>query len=148
RGRQRVLAARRPVGLVPLPEARVHRRRHAHPPGGAARRPRRPRPGPALRRHRLRARPAGVGPRRAGPARRSAGVAGRVGRRRRGGLRRRRAPPAGGERMRALTATLGAAVAEVRANRASSWAQFVLMVVNDLFWVLFWALFFGRIGTM
>jgi ABC-2 type transport system permease protein len=50
--------------------------------------------------------------------------------------------------VRALAATLRAAVDEVRANRASFWTAIVAMIVNDLFWVVFWALFFGRIGSL
>jgi ABC-2 type transport system permease protein len=50
--------------------------------------------------------------------------------------------------MRASLATFRAAVAEVRANRASFWTQVVVMVANDLCWVLFWSLFFGRVGAV
>jgi ABC-2 type transport system permease protein len=50
--------------------------------------------------------------------------------------------------MRALWATLRAAAAEVRANRASFWTQLLTMIVNDGAWIVFWVLFFGRLGTV
>jgi ABC-2 type transport system permease protein len=50
--------------------------------------------------------------------------------------------------VRALLATLRSAGAEVRANRSSFWAQVVTMIVNDLAWVVFWALFFGKVGSL
>jgi ABC-2 type transport system permease protein len=50
--------------------------------------------------------------------------------------------------MRATLATLAGAFAEVRANRGSFWTQFVAMVVNDLAWVVFWVLFFRRVGAV
>jgi len=50
--------------------------------------------------------------------------------------------------MRGLAATLRAAVAEVRANRASFVSQALVMAVNDIVWVLFWVLFFRRVGSV
>jgi ABC-2 type transport system permease protein len=50
--------------------------------------------------------------------------------------------------MRALLATSRAAFAEVFANRASLVAQATTMVVNDVIWVVFWVLFFHRVGTL
>lgn len=50
--------------------------------------------------------------------------------------------------MRALTATLRGAMAEAWANRRGFWAQVVMMVVNDGVWVVFWLLFFDRVGAV
>lgn len=50
--------------------------------------------------------------------------------------------------MRGLLATLRAAMAEVRANRAAFVSQVVVMAVNDLVWVVFWVLFFARVGSL
>jgi ABC-2 type transport system permease protein len=50
--------------------------------------------------------------------------------------------------MRAALATLRAAMAEVRANRASFRVQVGVMILNDLAWVAFWGLFFNRVGTV
>jgi ABC-2 type transport system permease protein len=50
--------------------------------------------------------------------------------------------------MRGLLATLGTAVAEVRANRASLLTQVTVMGLNDTVWILFWVLFFQRVGTV
>jgi ABC-2 type transport system permease protein len=50
--------------------------------------------------------------------------------------------------MRAVAATVRAAAAEVWANRASFWTQVLAMVVNDLGWVVFWVLFFDRVGRL
>ena len=50
--------------------------------------------------------------------------------------------------MRGLVATLRNAVAEARANRAAFASQVTIMVVNDIVWVLFWTLFFRRVGTV
>jgi ABC-2 type transport system permease protein len=50
--------------------------------------------------------------------------------------------------MRAVLATMRAAAAEAWANRQAFWVQVLAMVVNDLAWVAFWALFFDRVGTM
>jgi ABC-2 type transport system permease protein len=50
--------------------------------------------------------------------------------------------------VRAPLATLRAAGAEVWANRSAFWTQVIAMLVNDLVWVVFWALFFGRVGSV
>jgi ABC-2 type transport system permease protein len=50
--------------------------------------------------------------------------------------------------MRALVATSRAAFLESWANRAGFWTQVMTMVVNDVAWVVFWALFFRRVGTV
>jgi ABC-2 type transport system permease protein len=50
--------------------------------------------------------------------------------------------------MRALLATSRAAFLESWANRSGFWTQVVTMIVNDLAWVLFWTLFFRRVGTI
>jgi len=50
--------------------------------------------------------------------------------------------------MRGLLATFRNALAEVRANRASFLSQVVVMGVNDIVWVLFWVLFFRRVGSI
>ena len=50
--------------------------------------------------------------------------------------------------MRHVWATLRAAGAEVRSNRASFWTQVIAMIVNDLAWVVFWSLFFAGVGTV
>jgi len=50
--------------------------------------------------------------------------------------------------LRPLLATLRAAVAELLANRAALVAQATVMAVNDIVWVLFWVLFFRRVGTV
>jgi viologen exporter family transport system permease protein len=47
-----------------------------------------------------------------------------------------------------LVATLRTALADTRANRGSFWFQVGLMVANDVTWILFWALFFNRVGTL
>ena len=49
---------------------------------------------------------------------------------------------------RAMAATSRAAFLESWANRSGFWTQVVTMVVNDLAWVLFWVLFFRRVGTI
>jgi ABC-2 type transport system permease protein len=41
-----------------------------------------------------------------------------------------------------------AAVAEAWANRSGFWTQVLAMVVNDVVWVVFWVLFFRRVGTV
>ncbi len=48
--------------------------------------------------------------------------------------------------MSAIAATLRAAVADGIANRGSFWFQVSLMIANDVTWVLFWLLFFNRVG--
>ncbi|HUP84832.1 MAG TPA: ABC-2 family transporter protein [Acidimicrobiales bacterium] len=50
--------------------------------------------------------------------------------------------------MRGLLATSRAAFLESWANRAGFWTQVTTMVVNDVAWVLFWALFFRRVGAV
>ena len=50
--------------------------------------------------------------------------------------------------MRGLLATLRTAVAEVRANPASFITQVTVMGLNDIVWILFWVLFFRRVGTV
>ena len=50
--------------------------------------------------------------------------------------------------MRGLLATLRNAVAEARANRAALASQVTIMVVNDIVWVVFWILFFRRVGSV
>ncbi len=50
--------------------------------------------------------------------------------------------------MRATAATMRGAIAEARANPGAFWTQLTAMVVNDLGWVLFWILFFHRVGTV
>jgi ABC-2 type transport system permease protein len=48
----------------------------------------------------------------------------------------------------ALVATSRAAFAEVLGNRRALLAQAGTMVVNDLVWVVFWVLFFHRVGRL
>jgi ABC-2 type transport system permease protein len=48
--------------------------------------------------------------------------------------------------MRAIAATLRAAIADGIANRGSFWFQVGLMIANDVTWVLFWLLFFNSVG--
>jgi ABC-2 type transport system permease protein len=50
--------------------------------------------------------------------------------------------------MRGLVATLRNAVAEARSNRAALVSQVTIMVVNDIVWVVFWVLFFRRVGSV
>lgn len=50
--------------------------------------------------------------------------------------------------MRGLLATLRNAVAEARSNRAALVSQVTIMVLNDLVWVIFWVLFFRRVGSV
>ncbi len=50
--------------------------------------------------------------------------------------------------MKGLLATSRAAFLESWANRSGFWTQVVTMIVNDIAWVLFWALFFRRVGTI
>lgn len=50
--------------------------------------------------------------------------------------------------MKALLATSRAAFLESWSNRGGFWTQVVTMVVNDLAWVVFWALFFRRVGAI
>lgn len=50
--------------------------------------------------------------------------------------------------MSALRSVLRSAAAEARANRSAFWTQVSAMAVNDIVWVLFWILFFGRVGVV
>jgi len=50
--------------------------------------------------------------------------------------------------MRAISATMRAAIAEAWANRSAFWTQLAAMALNDLVWVVFWVLFFGKVGTV
>lgn len=50
--------------------------------------------------------------------------------------------------LRALRRTWLGAIANAWANRSSFWAQASVMVVNDLMWVVFWVVFFERIGEV
>ena len=50
--------------------------------------------------------------------------------------------------MRAIVATMGGAIAEARANRSAFWSQILAMIANDVVWVVFWALFFNRVGSL
>ncbi|MGI8809831.1 MAG: ABC transporter permease [Acidimicrobiales bacterium] len=50
--------------------------------------------------------------------------------------------------MRGLAATMRNAFAELRANRAAFVSQAVVMGVNDVVWVVFWLLFFRRVGSV
>lgn len=47
-----------------------------------------------------------------------------------------------------LRATMAGALAEAWANRSGFWTQIMTMVVNDIVWVLFWVLFFHRVGRV
>lgn len=49
---------------------------------------------------------------------------------------------------RTLWATQRSAFAESWANRRGFWTEVTVMVVNDLVWVVFWVVFFDRVGTM
>jgi ABC-2 type transport system permease protein len=50
--------------------------------------------------------------------------------------------------VRALGSTWLAAWQEAWANRAGFWTQVGAMAANNLVWILFWVLFFGRVGTL
>jgi len=50
--------------------------------------------------------------------------------------------------MRALLATMRNAFAEAASNRAALGSQMAVMAANDLLWVVFWLLFFRRVGTV
>ena len=49
---------------------------------------------------------------------------------------------------RALWLTWRAAWLEARSNRRSFWLQVSVMIVNDIVWVVFWALLFNRVGDL
>lgn len=50
--------------------------------------------------------------------------------------------------LRAVRLTWHAAWLEARSNRRSFWIQVAIMVVNDIVWVIFWALLFNRVGDL
>ena len=50
--------------------------------------------------------------------------------------------------MRASLATSRAAFLEAWANRRGFWTQVLTMIFNDIAWIVFWSLFFRRVGTM
>jgi viologen exporter family transport system permease protein len=50
--------------------------------------------------------------------------------------------------VRAVLATMRAALAELQANPAALWTQAGAMVANDVAWVAFWLLFFDRVGDV
>jgi len=50
--------------------------------------------------------------------------------------------------VRALWLTWRAAWLEARSNRRSFWFQVMVMIVNDIVWVIFWALLFHRVGDI
>ena len=50
--------------------------------------------------------------------------------------------------MKAMAETSRAAFLESWSNRRGFWPQVVTMIVNDIAWIVFWALFFGRVGTI
>jgi ABC-2 type transport system permease protein len=50
--------------------------------------------------------------------------------------------------MRGIGATMRSAVAEARANPGAFWSQLAAMALNDLVWVVFWLLFFRRVGSV
>jgi viologen exporter family transport system permease protein len=56
--------------------------------------------------------------------------------------------PAGGTVPRGMAATFRAACASAAARRGALAAQLGAMIVNDLGWVVFWLLFFERVGDM
>ena len=50
--------------------------------------------------------------------------------------------------MSALAATFRGALAEAWANRRGFGSQMTMMVVNDAVWIVFWVLFFDRVGEV
>ena len=50
--------------------------------------------------------------------------------------------------MRAVAATMRGAALEAWANRSGFWTQVAAMFVNDIVWVVFWFLFFDRVGVV
>jgi ABC-2 type transport system permease protein len=50
--------------------------------------------------------------------------------------------------LRGLLATLRAAFTEAASNRVSLGSQMAVMAVNDIVWVIFWVLFFRRVGRI
>ncbi len=50
--------------------------------------------------------------------------------------------------MKVLWATMRGAFAEAWANRSGFWTQVSVMVLNDVAWVVFWVLFFHKVGSL
>jgi ABC-2 type transport system permease protein len=50
--------------------------------------------------------------------------------------------------MKGALATLRTALHDSLANRSSFWFQVTLMIANDVTWLLFWVLFFDRVGEV
>ena len=50
--------------------------------------------------------------------------------------------------MTQLRATLRSSLADAFARRASFWSQVGTMVANDIAWVVFWVIFFNRVGVV
>lgn len=50
--------------------------------------------------------------------------------------------------MTALTTTMRTAFRDSFAKRASFWSQMTIMAINDVAWVVFWIIFFRRVGTV
>lgn len=50
--------------------------------------------------------------------------------------------------MSAIATTMRTAFSDAFAKRASFWTQLTIMAVNDVAWVVFWLIFFGRVGTV
>ncbi len=50
--------------------------------------------------------------------------------------------------MRRIRRTWAAAWRDALANRRSFWLQIIIMVVNDMVWIVFWVLFFREIGSV
>lgn len=50
--------------------------------------------------------------------------------------------------MSVIAATMRAAFAEAWSNRAAFWTQVTAILLNDLVWIVFWLLFFRRVGPM
>ena len=50
--------------------------------------------------------------------------------------------------MRGLLATMRSSLAEATANRASLASQMAVMILNDAVWIVFWWMFFQRVGDV
>jgi ABC-2 type transport system permease protein len=50
--------------------------------------------------------------------------------------------------MSAVAATMRSAMAEAWSNRAAFWSQITAILLNDIVWIVFWLLFFRRVGAM
>lgn len=50
--------------------------------------------------------------------------------------------------MSAITVTMRTAMAEAWSNRAAFWTQVTAILLNDIVWIIFWLLFFRRVGAM